>query len=53
MIEDCSELQRQRSKNLQLTNSMARFKNRNYFPCCKNALAYINAGVVVVNLRRL
>jgi hypothetical protein len=34
-------------------NSMARFYNKTYFLCCKNALAYNNAGVVVVNSKVL
>jgi hypothetical protein len=32
------------------TNSIQRFKNKNVFPYYENALAYYNAGVVVVNL---
>jgi hypothetical protein len=31
------------------TNSMPRFKNKNYCCWCKNVLAYYNAGVVSVN----
>jgi hypothetical protein len=30
-------------------NSRGRFLNKNNYPCCNNALAYYNAGVVVVN----
>jgi hypothetical protein len=31
------------------TNSMSRFRNKNIFRRCKNAPAYCDAGVVVVN----
>jgi hypothetical protein len=44
------ELQRQRRKNYNATNGVARFQNKNYYPYFKNALLHTyNAGFVVVN----
>jgi hypothetical protein len=36
-------------KNYNTTSSLVRFENKNIFYFEKNALAYYNAGVVVVN----
>jgi hypothetical protein len=45
----CIELQRQRCKFYNATDSLAYFEIKNIFLHCRNALAYCYAGVVAVN----